>query len=221
MNPTTTNIEGTRNSLIFRGTKTLEPLNVCSTSRPKNCITSFKFIKFAAGDQPYCRAFGNSVSCRLDLAQINNFVRASGDSNTIEFKTDSGKSFKVANVVYWNINGQFIFNSKDESLAEINAMIIEEGGNQKAWHFSIYRSSNVGGDVSALNGAIHWCYYNTVHKNYWLYFYPDEVEGVSDIGGYIKEKFPSGTKIEVSNLYYIRNGNIIQYSPQRPYFSLH
>jgi len=168
---------------------------LCSTSDSNNCVTSYKFKQFGAGSRPYCRAFGDLTTCQLNLQHINNFVRADGDSNTFKFKADSGESFLVSSVSYWNLNGQFIFTPKDQSTADINSLIAQN--EDQAWHFSFIHSPNVGGDVSALNGALHWCSYNKTHKNYWFYFYPDEIDGVSDIGDYIKEKFPPGTKIEV------------------------
>ena len=112
-----------------------------------------------------------------------------------------GEFTSSAGIVYWSFPAgavfQLIFNTiagVDKSLSEINALI--ESNPDAFWEFDYFNPPGAGGLITAKNGVIHWSI-KISNNSYWIYFYPDAVDGESDIGNYVRNKFPPGTSLEI------------------------
>eukprot|EP00559_Dactyliosolen_fragilissimus_P007399 CAMPEP_0184871370 /NCGR_PEP_ID=MMETSP0580-20130426/40679_1 /TAXON_ID=1118495 /ORGANISM="Dactyliosolen fragilissimus" /LENGTH=861 /DNA_ID=CAMNT_0027374019 /DNA_START=151 /DNA_END=2737 /DNA_ORIENTATION=+ len=172
-----------------------------STSFYRGPDVPFHFMRYGSGH--YCRPFGVDYSCRLNPALMNNYVNNSGDRSFIQFTSATGEKFKISDgVEIWSLQFNGIYSmiinaprsNLDLTIDEINDLIaISEG----PWYASYFNPPNAGGEVHAHNGVIHWSMRLQNNGSYWLYFYPDEVSGVSDIGDYIRNKFPPGSELEM------------------------
>ena len=153
------------------------------------------------GTNNYCRAFGTSIACRLDSGYLDNFANSSGDRSFVKFSAPGvGEFTSSAGILGWAFPGasyQLIFNvinGVDKSLSEINSLM--ENNPHAVWEFDYFNPPGAGGLVTAKNGVIHWSL-KLSSNSYWLYFYPDSVEGESDLVNYIRNKFPPGTSLKI------------------------
>ena len=197
--PTVVDSSGTTEPVTFGGT----PSEVSTFEPLQGTVSSFKFLKYGSGT--YCRYFGTAgaIMCRLDNSYTNDLNEPAGDKSFIKFTNPvTGDSFTATDGVQnWSLYGgglySLIFTPRagvDLPLAEIDAMITSDPSG--IWDISYFNPPEAGGDIVASNGVIHWATW-LGDDTYWLYFYPNQVEGVSDIGEYVRTKFPPGSVLEL------------------------
>eukprot|EP00587_Corethron_hystrix_P003389 CAMPEP_0113328226 /NCGR_PEP_ID=MMETSP0010_2-20120614/19873_1 /TAXON_ID=216773 ORGANISM="Corethron hystrix, Strain 308" /NCGR_SAMPLE_ID=MMETSP0010_2 /ASSEMBLY_ACC=CAM_ASM_000155 /LENGTH=852 /DNA_ID=CAMNT_0000189473 /DNA_START=133 /DNA_END=2692 /DNA_ORIENTATION=+ /assembly_acc=CAM_ASM_000155 len=186
--PTVEDNTSTRAALTFRGTP--KPVSL------PNVV--FKFKTYGSG--AYCRPFGSDVMCRLDESSMNNYKNGEGNANIIKFTSVYGATFTLTNgVKNWAIEFNGIYSliykpGPDSSASTVNSVIT---GDPLAYTLSAERPPGAGGDVHAKNGTPQLILHIKDTGAWWMYFKPDPIPGVSDLGAYMNNKFIPGSTIEV------------------------
>ena len=136
------------------------------------------------------------------MVKSTNDSQLIGTSFKIEFKTNSGKLFSASkHIMFWtflssgSVYSLILQPDIDTALNDIESMISEDPNDE--WEIAMESSAEAGGDITAKNGVINWVNYFEQTGAYWLFFNPDEVPSVSDIGSYVTQKFPPGSTLEV------------------------